>query len=102
MSPREALNLKFYSKDLNKELTISHWFKELFLTLVRQKEQFSSHRPFGNSDWDCDVIACLIKNGLVEGKLDIQGDEYWIDECDWEQAYDWLNQLAYSFVMGGV
>ena len=44
---------------------------------------FDSKRPFGNSDWDCDLIVCLIKNNIIYGKLDEDGC---IEEYDWEQA----------------
>lgn len=76
----EILNLKFYSKDLDKELTIKDFFKKLLVTLFKEKEMFDSKRPFGNSDWDDDLIVCLIKNNIIHGKLDEEGYIEFYDE----------------------
>ena len=80
----EILKLKFYSKDLDREITIKDFFKKLLKTLFKEKEMFDSKRPFGNSDWDCDLIVCLIKNNIIYGKLDEDG---YIEDYD-EKRYD--------------
>ena len=85
----EILNLKFYSKDLDREITIKDFFKKLLKTLFKEKETFDSKRPFGNSDWDCDLIVCLIKNNIIYGKLDEDG---YIEDYD-EKRYDLMLQI---------
>ncbi len=67
------LDLKFYSNDLNKEVTIREFFYELMKALWEEGEQFSGKYPLGNSDWDGDLIICLIENKLISGSLDEDG-----------------------------
>lgn len=86
MTNKEILKLKFYSNDLDREITIKDFFKELLKTLLKEKEMFSSKRPFGNSDWDSDLIVCLIKNNIIYGKLDEDG---FIEDYDWKH-FDFL------------
>jgi hypothetical protein len=74
MVETNVLDLKFYSKDLGKNITIRQFFFELMEKLWLQQECFNSKRPFGNSSWDSDLIVCLIKNNLIKGELD--EDEY--------------------------
>ena len=93
MSNDEILKLKFYSKDLDRKITIKKFFQELLLTLFKEKEMFNSKRPFGNSDWDCDLIICLIKNNVIYGKLD--EDDY-IEDYDWEHYDSVLEKLIKS------
>lgn len=81
---KEILKLKFYSNDLHREITIKGFFKELLKKLLKEKEMFSSKRPFGNSDWDGDLIICLIKNNIINGKIDEDG---YIEDYDWKH-YD--------------
>lgn len=42
-------------------------------------EGFSGKRPFGNSSWEWDVYAALVRAGLVVGSLDSDG---YLDDCD--------------------
>lgn len=48
-------------------------------TLWDEKEAFNGKRPFGNSDWDGDLVIALIRGGMVDGGLDEDG---YIDSCD--------------------
>lgn len=93
MSNKEILKLKFYSKDLDREITIKDFFKKLLIKLLQEQEMFSSKRPFGNSDWDADLIVCLIKNNIIDGKLD--EDDY-IEDYDWKQYNRTLEMLINS------
>lgn len=93
MTNKEILKLKFYSNDLDREITIKDFFKELLVKLLKEKEMFDSKRPFGNSDWDCDLIVCLIKNNIVHGQLD--EDDY-IENVDWKQADRIIESLIKS------
>lgn len=93
MTKKEILKLKFYSNDLDREITIKDFFKELLKKLLEEQEMFDSKRPFGNSDWDCDLIVCLIKNNIVQGQLD--EDDY-IEKVDWKQADKIIQELIES------
>jgi hypothetical protein len=81
----DVLALRFESDDLNRELTIREWLAELLLTLWREEEGFSGKRPFGNSGWQRDVAAVLIKAGAITGKLDEYGQ---VAEADDEELKD--------------
>ena len=65
--------------------TIGEYLKKLFCTLWEEGEGFSGKHPFGNSGWQYDVYAALIKAGVVNGKLDSNG---YVDEIDYGQADD--------------
>jgi hypothetical protein len=72
-------DLTFSSMDLNKEITIKDYLKELLIALWTEAEGFSGKRPFGNSGWQFEIYECLIKNRVVEGKLD---DDGYVEEID--------------------
>jgi hypothetical protein len=80
MTDKEILELRFYSNDLDVEITIKDFFKELLKKLFEDRDCFSGKRPFGNSDWDGDLCVCLIENKIVNGEIDKYG---YIENCDW-------------------
>jgi hypothetical protein len=57
----------------NGEQPLAEYLKDLLATLWEEEENFSGKRPFGNSGWQFDVYAALIKAGLIKGKLDEDG-----------------------------
>lgn len=59
--------------------TIRDYLKQLLLTLWEKGERFSGKRPFGNSGWDMDIYAALVKAGVIEGDLDEDG---FVNHCD--------------------
>lgn len=63
--------------------TIRDYLIKLLATLWDEKEGFDGKRPFGNSDWDSDLIVALIRAGLIEGELDEDG---YIESCDDDAA----------------
>ena len=79
MELRDIGNIKFYSSDLDEDITIKEYLKRLLLTLWEEGEGFSGKRPFGNSGWDYDLYAVLINNNVIDGKLDEEG---YIDSVD--------------------
>jgi len=83
LTNEEIGNLRFQCDDLDKEVTIKEYFKALLKTLWMENECFSGKRPFGNSGWDYDVYACLIKHGAISGSLDEDG---YVKEFDTDQA----------------
>lgn len=66
-------NIVFYSSDLDRELSIKDYLKELLLTIWLEGESFSGKRPFGNSGWEYDLYKPLIKAKVIRGKLDSDG-----------------------------
>lgn len=53
--------------------TVRDYLKALLITLLTERERFGGKRPFGNSGWEHDLLAALIKPGLVDGELDEYG-----------------------------
>lgn len=72
MTPEQtakALDAKFFCFDLDTEITVKGYLKELLATLLEKEESFSGKRPFGNSGWLYDLARPLIAAGVVEGQI---------------------------------
>lgn len=67
--------------------TIGEYLKKLFCELWGEGEGFSAKHPFGNSGWQYDIYAALIKAGVVDGELDEYGC---VDDVDYGQADDMI------------
>lgn len=61
--------------------TLRHYLRDLLLTLWDEGECFSGKRPFGDSGWEYDVYAALVKAGLAEGSEDQWGEIANLDEA---------------------
>lgn len=70
---KDILDLKFESADLRRKVTIRYFFYEILKKLWAEQQNFNSKRLFGNSDWDGDLIVCLIKNEIIKGEVDEDG-----------------------------
>jgi hypothetical protein len=77
------LDVRMYVRDHDREMSLREYLHALLATLWDEGEGFSGKRPFGNSGWEYDVYAFLIKAGAVSGALDEDGN---VDECDTEHA----------------
>ena len=53
--------------------TVGGYLRELLRAVWVEQEGFSGKRPFGNSSWDSDIEAALIRAQLVKGSLDSDG-----------------------------
>jgi len=73
MKAEEIGEISFFSNDLDREITIKDYLRELLCTLWQENEQFNGKRPFGNSGWDYDVYGALISGGAIKGRLDGNG-----------------------------
>jgi len=93
----EVLDLKFYSNDLYKEVTIREYFYHLMKTLWEEQENFSGKRPLGNSDWDGDLIKCLIQNKLIKGTIDEDG---YIDDYDYKEINKFVINKIFKTLFG--
>jgi hypothetical protein len=79
MESKDILELKFYSNDLDIEITFREYFKRLLLELWNEMDNFSGKRPFGNGGWEYDLYICLIKNKIIKGTFDEDG---YLKTCD--------------------
>lgn len=66
----EVLDVRMYVSDLDREASLREYLHALLATLWNEGEGFSGKRPFGNSGWEYDVYAFLVKAGAVPGTLD--------------------------------
>lgn len=69
---QDALELRFDS-DAGNNLSVREYFQALLEVLWREGEGFSGKRPFGNSDWEYELYAPLIRAGFINGELDDDG-----------------------------
>ena len=93
MNNIEILELKFYCDDLDRELSIKEYLKELLTVLWRECECFSGKRPFGNGGWYLDLYVPLIKNKIIDGVLDDYG---YIEECDKDKGEKIISECIKS------
>lgn len=58
--------------------TIHEYLIALLRTVWLEGSDFSGKRPFGNSGWESELYAPLIRAGLLDGTLDEDGypDDY--------------------------
>lgn len=90
----ELLALPVGRTDAGRDVkTIRDYLLKLLLELWEEGEMFSSKRPFGNSDWECEVFKPLIENGIVRGVIDSDGD---IDSFEENDAYRVVSELIKS------
>lgn len=67
------LDLRFECRDLDREVSIREYLRELLSALWHDGECFSGKRPFGNSGWEYDLYLPLIVAGVIGGNLDEDG-----------------------------
>lgn len=90
---KDIRDIKFYSNDLNEELTIKAYLILLLRTLWIEEESFSGKRPLGNSGWKGDIEVALVKNKIIKGKVDSDG---YLEESDSEAADKLILELITS------
>jgi hypothetical protein len=96
MTHQEMLEVSFKCDDLRKTVTIRAYLHALLQAMWREGESFSGKRPFGNSGWEYDIIAPLVKAGAIKGVIDKDG---YLDDHD-EKAANKLIPLLISEAMG--
>jgi hypothetical protein len=82
MELNEILALPVMRRDLDEEISIRQYLYDLMSTLWTETDGFDGKRPFGNSGWDYEVYASLIKHGLIPGSLDEDGYIEKMDEVE--------------------
>lgn len=81
-APRQVLALLMQENDAG-AATIGEYLITLLALLWNEKEGFDGKKPFGNSDWDGEVVETLVRAGLVAGTVDEDGNT---DDWDWDMA----------------
>lgn len=91
-----ALEARFDS-DAGDNLTVRDYLRTLLETLWRQGEGFNGKRPFGNSGWEFDLYAPLIRGGFISGSLDTDG---YVAGYDKEEAEPYVFSLILAAFHG--
>ena len=94
---RNFANIPMQKNDAGAK-TVGEYLQELLLRVWEEQEGFSGKRPFGNSGWDYELAAALIKAGAIEGTLDEYGDVDGVDECE---LYDAIEETIKSIFQEG-
>lgn len=82
-TPQQVLALPMPADNDAGAATIGEYLVKLLAALWDEKDGFDGKRPFGNSDWDGELIVALIQAGAIEGELDEDG---YINSCDDDAA----------------
>lgn len=73
--------------------TIREYLKQLLLMLWEHQEGFSGKRPFGNNDWEFDLIKPLVVAGYVEGNIVDENGEAYVENYNEKAAYKYIEVL---------
>lgn len=91
-----ALDVRFNS-DVGDNVTVRDFLRELLDTLWMEAEGFSGKRPFGNSGWQFDIYAALIRAGYIDGTLDVDGC---VEDIDTATAEKYVQKLIIAAFNG--
>lgn len=82
LTPEQILATPMPDNDAD-AATVRDYLTELLAAVWDEGEDFSPKRPFGNSGWQFDVVAALVKAGYVRGSFDEGG---YLADSDDDQA----------------
>lgn len=88
---RQFLDLPLDQPNDSGETTARGYLLRLLADVWRDGEGFNGKRPFGNSGWEGDLHLPMIRDGLVDGRLDSDG---YIEAVDERQA----DELVYAAI----
>ena len=91
-----ALEVRFDS-DAGDNTTVRDYLYSLLSTLWEEGEGFSGKRPFGNSCWDYELYAPLIKHGFISGSLDSDG---YLNSVNKSEAREYVSKLIAAAFYG--
>jgi len=100
MHVSEIVELKFFSNDLDMELTIREYLRILLRTLWDEEDGFSGKRPFGNSCWQHELYDPLVRAGIIDGNVDDEydGGRAWATNTD--KAHEIIQQVI-DYIFNG-
>lgn len=90
MDSNQILSLPM-SPDADAGPTVRDYLRVTFQTFLQEGEGFSGKRPLGNSDWDYQLAAALIKGGAIRGQLDEYEDP---EEFEWKDYNDVMTMVV--------
>ena len=90
----EILNLETIEGNDAEADTIRDYLCSLLELVWSEGEGFSGKRPFGNSGWEFDLYAPLIKGKIIDGTLDEYGR---VDVLEKDQK-DKANEIIFGCI----
>lgn len=94
VTPEEVLATPMPPNDSG-ATTIRGYLAALLGEVWRKTDNFSGKRPFGNGDWDWDLMVPLVRAGYIRGDLDEDG---YLNDCDDDEgrrlAFDAIEYLG--------
>jgi hypothetical protein len=63
--------------------SVREYLVRLLATVWREGEGFSGKRPFGNSGWEWELYAALVRGKFVSGEFDSDG---YLEDVDTDKA----------------
>jgi hypothetical protein len=79
---RRVLSLELGPNDAD-EPTVCDYLLRLLHDVIVQGEGFDGKRPFGNSGWQHDLYASMVRAEIIEGEFDEDG---YVEELDDEKG----------------
>lgn len=99
LKPEDILDLKFLKEEegFKHGSTIRHYLVNLFRTFWRKQTDFNVKKPFGKGGWNVDLYVALVRNGVVQGRLDDYGS---ITNLDETAAFDIILESIECLIRG--
>ena len=91
-----ALEVRF-SSDAGADLSVREYLRMLLVSVWDEGEEFSGKRPFGNSDWECDIYDALVAAGFLPSTLDKYGHQTIVDQ---KHAQGYVRDLILAMCHG--
>lgn len=82
LTPQQVLDLPLEENDADAS-TVREYLAKLAELVVVEDEGFDGKRPFGNSGWTSELYVPLVKAGVVDGTIDVDG---YLEVGDYRQA----------------
>jgi hypothetical protein len=81
LTSAEILALPMEENDSG-ERTVRGYLIRLLALVWHDGEGFNGKRPFGNSGWEGDIYAALVRAGAIDGELDEHG---YLETLSWDE-----------------
>jgi hypothetical protein len=74
-------------------MPLRQYLFELLKTLWKEGSGFDSKRPFGYSDWQSSVYKAMVRDGFIDGELNIDGECVELVEYDKKHAEELMELI---------
>jgi len=95
LTPQQVLALPLHPRNDSGATTVCGYLVKLLAQCWSDGENFNGKRPFGNSDWESDLLLPLVQAGQIEGV--IEESDAWgpsLDEIEWDEERKGMHIIA--------